>query len=669
MKNKNATKIHENVERFIYIGYNEEKMGKRLRKRGVRMKRVAFFTDGWRKYFNYAWIAGCNNYIKEHNLDINLYVFNSFGNFSQDEKFNMGEYNIYNLPDLSAFDGILVDFTNVMVEDVRKKLMDRIREANIPVVSLIMPLEGACCAGIDNYAAMSKIVEHMITEHGCKVLNYVGGPEDSWENQARFTAYKDTLTKYGIPVEERRIYHRDYAIETGEFAFDHFKEQNLLPEAFICANDNIAVGLCHKAKQFDLQVPKDFLVTGFDNFDKASVYNPRITTAGFIREDIAYKAMESLYKLMEGMPTEKIVYGEVLHVFQDSCGCVAENPFDHARYVEDKIFSEDRDVRMTNRMLEVKRTLMECRSFSELGECLPKYLEVLRCNSIYMLMDKAYVNAEQYDNPDVVKEKYTFEGALSKEMQVVLAYRNGQVYSDVKLSRPGKLIPEEIAEGGHVYVFSPLHFREKEVGYFVFKNSDYMLDGQLIFEFLNVLWESLENMYHRILLNKMNEELSNLYVRDSLTGLYNRMAYNRFAIPMFEKCMEEGKPLMIMFVDSDRLKYINDTFGHDMGNVAIKTVSRAISVNLPEDGIAIRYGGDEFVVMVPNYAKEQAIELVEKMRGHVQRTSTALNTGFEITASIGFVIAEDKSIGLADYINAADEKMYENKRAKKVTRE
>ena len=117
----------------------------------------------------------------------------------------------------------------------------------------------------------------------------------------------------------------------------------------------------------------------------------------------------------------------------------------------------------------------------------------------------------------------------------MLAYRNGQVYSDVKLSRPGKLIPEEIAEGGHVYVFSPLHFREKEVGYFVFKNSDYMLDGQLIFEFLNVLWESLENMYHRILLNKMNEELSNLYVRDSLTGLYNRMAYNRFAIPMFEK--------------------------------------------------------------------------------------------------------------------------------------
>ena len=126
---------------------------------------------------------------------------------------------------------------------------------------------------------------------------------------------------------------------------------------------------------------------------------------------------------------------------------------------------------------------------------------------------------------------------------------------------------------------------------------------------------------------------------------------------------------MIMFVDSDRLKYINDTFGHDMGNVAIKTVSRAISVNLPEDGIAIRYGGDEFVVMVPNYTKEQALELVEKMRGHVQRTSTALNIGFEITASIGFVIAEDKSIGLADYVNAADEKMYENKRAKKVTRE
>lgn len=633
------------------------------------MKRVAFFTDGWRKYFNYAWIAGCHSYIKENGLDINLYVFNSFGNFSQDEKFNLGEYNIYNLPDLSVFDGVLIDFTNITLEDVRNSLMERIKDAGIPVVSLNVPLDGTYCAGIDNYSAMSTIVEHMITEHGCRVLNYVGGPEDNWENQARFAGYKDTLAKHGIPIEEKRIYHRDYDIETGELAFSYFKEHDLMAEAFICANDNIAVGLCHKAKECGMCVPKDLLVTGFDNFDKASFYKPRITTAGFIREDIAYKAMESLHKLMMGLPTDKIVYGDIVHVFQDSCGCTPENPIDRGKYVENKIFGEARDVRMTNSMLDVKRTLLECRSFDELGERLPKHLEVLCCDSIYMLMNKAYVSGEEYENFDTVVEKNTDAKESSNEMEVVLAYRNGEVLSDVKLSRPGKLIPEEIVETGHVYVFSPLHFRDKEVGYMVFKNSDYMLDGQLIFELLNVLLESLENMYHRILLNRMNDELSMLYVMDSLTGLYNRMAYNRFAVPMFDECIRREKALMIMFVDVDRLKFVNDNFGHDMGNVAIKTVSRAIAAHVPEGGIAIRYGGDEFVVMVPEYKEKEAESMVQKIERHIKRTSSALDTGFEITASIGYVIAENCEKGLAEYINFADEKMYAIKRAKKAARE
>ena len=631
------------------------------------MKKVAFFSDGWRKYFNYAWIDGSHKYIHDNNLDINLYVFNCFGNFSQDEKFNLGEYNIFNLPDLSDFDGILVDFTNIAIDGVKDSLIAKIKESGLPVVSLVAELEGAHCAGINNYEAMYTIVEHMITEHGCKTLSYVGGPADNGENKERFRAYKDVLTKYGIEVEEERIFHKDFDIASGEESFRHFKEKELLPDVFICACDNLAVGLCYEAKKHGYNVPKDFLVSGFDNFDKASFFSPRITTAGFVREDIAYKAMGMLHRLMEGQEVEDILYADVVHVFQDSCGCIPKNPRSRGEFVEYKIFGEDREVRMTNKMLNVKRTLLECRSFEEMGQILPRHLEDLGCGSIYMLINHEYARGEEYANADYIKGKIHVTDEYPKDMEVVMAYKNGQILSNVSC-KEGHLIPEDITENGQVFVFSPIHFRDQEVGYMVFKNSDYMLDGQLIFELLNVLLESLENMYHRILLNRMNEELSMLYVMDSLTGLYNRMAYNRFAIPMYEECMRLGKPLMIMFVDVDRLKYINDTFGHDMGNVAIKTISRAISAHLPEKGIAIRYGGDEFVVMIPEHSKEEAEYLIGQIESHVRRTSFALNTGFEITSSMGYVIADDENVSLADYINIADERMYEKKRAKNAAR-
>ena len=65
--------------------------------------------DGWKRFFTYAWPAGILQRIKETGEDINLYIFNSSGDWSMDEDYNIGEYNIYNLPDFADFDGIILD--------------------------------------------------------------------------------------------------------------------------------------------------------------------------------------------------------------------------------------------------------------------------------------------------------------------------------------------------------------------------------------------------------------------------------------------------------------------------------------------------------------------------------------------------------------------------------
>ena len=101
------------------------------------MKKIAIVADGWRRFINYDWICGCKRYIKEHNLDAELYVFNSFGNFSKDEKYNEGEYNIFTLPDFSEFDGIIVEITNVAKRKNSKKIIDMIKASNVPAVSLL----------------------------------------------------------------------------------------------------------------------------------------------------------------------------------------------------------------------------------------------------------------------------------------------------------------------------------------------------------------------------------------------------------------------------------------------------------------------------------------------------------------------------------------------------
>ena len=88
--------------------------------------------DGWKRSFTYAWPAGILARIKETKEDVNLYIFNSSGNWSNDEKYNTGEYNIYNLPDLDEFDGIILELNNISspkaLETVVKKAKDAEKE-------------------------------------------------------------------------------------------------------------------------------------------------------------------------------------------------------------------------------------------------------------------------------------------------------------------------------------------------------------------------------------------------------------------------------------------------------------------------------------------------------------------------------------------------------------
>lgn len=160
-----------------------------------------------------------------HQSDMDLYIFQSFGNFSMDEKHNAGEYNIARLPDFSEFDGILLDLATVSQPDLIAEIIERAKLSNIPAISLLEQIPGLYHSGIDNYEAISRIVEHLITEHGCRTLNFIGGPEFNRENQLRFKAYRDALLRHGIPFEEQRVIHHNYEIETGIQAFPHLKRK------------------------------------------------------------------------------------------------------------------------------------------------------------------------------------------------------------------------------------------------------------------------------------------------------------------------------------------------------------------------------------------------------------------------------------------------------------
>ena len=632
-------------------------------------KKIALITDGWKRYVTYAWVQGYRRYASEHQLNTDLYVFQSFGNINTDEDYNSGEYNITRLPDLRTFDGIILDLSNVSDASLKESFLARVRESGVPAISLLEDLPGLYYSGLDNLTDFGILVEHLITEHGCRKLNYVGGSPQNQENQKRFLAYRKTLEKHGIPFEPERVIERSYEIKTGIRAFAEFQQKDLLPEAFVCASDNIAVGVCLAAREAGFSIPEDFLVTGFDNEDKASYCNPRITTADFSKTEIMYHAMELLVDIWNGQTGHRCTYTQTIHIFQESCSCVSKCPPDRGQYIIKRILSEARQSDMQNWMIDLNRFLLDCTSYTDLTSHMQMWLHEHQFGNLYLLMNPDIFHLEKVDIlPEIPDDIYRCVGYPDK-MTVVHPVSDTEAVMQLSIT-DGHLLPDITRTGDqNIFVFAPLHFREREVGYVVLQNCDYLLDHQFLFKMLNSFRTALESLYNKLVLCKKNKQLSQLYIHDSLTGLYNRMAYENLALPLFQKYMQKKKHLGILFVDADHLKYINDNFGHDMGNLAIRSIASAIHKSCPVGSVCMRYGGDEFVCVIPDFDLPRMHRLEKTILHALEEISDVSRFPFPLEASIGSVIADDAVFSLNDYINLADQKMYASKKARKAARE
>jgi len=154
--------------------------------------------------------------------------------------------------------------------------------------------------------------------------------------------------------------------------------------------------------------------------------------------------------------------------------------------------------------------------------------------------------------------------------------------------------------------------------------------------------------------------------RDVLTGLHNRRRFDEVLETEFMLSSENGWPMTIAFIDLDHFKTVNDTHGHLAGDAVLASVARVLNSHLRKRDFIMRYGGDEFVAILPGTGIEAARGVFERLREAVleQQFEGAHGTVFNITVSIGLASHMDASrrVGSAlDLVRAADRALYEAK--------
>jgi diguanylate cyclase (GGDEF)-like protein/PAS domain S-box-containing protein len=175
----------------------------------------------------------------------------------------------------------------------------------------------------------------------------------------------------------------------------------------------------------------------------------------------------------------------------------------------------------------------------------------------------------------------------------------------------------------------------------------------------------LGHTYEAIRRIRLQQDLKHQAIHDPLTGVYNRRYFNERIGKEVERSRRYHHPISFLMLDIDRFKEINDTFGHQMGDKVLQEVAGLVSDQLRENDLVIRYGGDEFLIVLPETNSELQMITKRIQQAVAKRNKENPLLDFPVTLSIGAAHWEPKDDTPIEAVLAkADQRMYEEKRQK-----
>jgi diguanylate cyclase (GGDEF)-like protein len=154
-------------------------------------------------------------------------------------------------------------------------------------------------------------------------------------------------------------------------------------------------------------------------------------------------------------------------------------------------------------------------------------------------------------------------------------------------------------------------------------------------------------------------------VRDPLTGLLNRRYFDAALTHAFAAARRTGTPLSVVVLDLDRFSAVNNEFGHSVGDEVLRRVADVLRVQVREADIVARYGGEEFVIIAPGATRDQAVDVAERIRTAVSRTSSRPIDGHRVaialSAGVASMLGDERDA--EELFRAADSGLLAAKRA------
>lgn len=597
--------------------------------------------------------------------DCLLLIYHCFDDISSIISDSSNADSVFDAVSYDSLDAMVIYQTDEHQNKIFRKICRNCGQRNIPVISIDVPFDNTFYVSFGYGEAFSKIVDHLITEHNCRKIKHMAGIKGNDFTQTRIDSCAEIMKKYGLEFGENDVMYGGFWDYPTRVAMDNFfASGEELPDAFVCANDAMAMSVCSVLNEKGYRVPEDVIVTGFDGIELEKYHIPRLTTAKRDYNELA----ETITGILDKIKADPAItpYNTELSytpVFSGSCGCSSdifkENGALFTDFIKNYDYVRGHEERMNCMSNEI--------AFNPTLDNARRILREYSFGGTYLCISDEFACFDENGTGNISDTIDTFPERLT----VLLACVDDDKYHiEGQSFVPADILPEfeHIIPGNNTLVISSLYNPHFIIGYFT---SYYVLPSDIYFKQLYTYNMMVNRCIETVRLHEhmkgLNRKMEFMFTHDQLTKIYNRYGFYKNFSEAFTSRSNGNKDIFIASVDLNDMKFINDNFGHSEGDEALRMTAKALlqaAAAVDERIICSRFGGDEFVVaMIGNGDSEEKSELFrESFVFALNMINDSSGKQYRVSASVGLSCSPlDDIQNLEELIERADRMMYTDK--------
>jgi DNA-binding LacI/PurR family transcriptional regulator/nitrogen-specific signal transduction histidine kinase/ActR/RegA family two-component response regulator len=281
----------------------------------VLMDYMTQFVGSYEAQFRDAFHLKCREY------DLNLFLV--YGGMVDEPYFgSSASVGMFDLVQPSNIDGVILMSSSIGSQcgaDRLRQFAEKYHAMSACSVGLAVP--GIPSIVVDNRGGMEAMIEHVIRDHGHRRVLFLGGPTENPEAQLRLQAYLNVLKRHDLVADPALMKVGNFIPRGAQLAMEEVLAQGLVFDAVVAANDSMALSAIYVLLQHGRRVPRDMVVTGFDNLVAAGLGNPPLTTVAQPFEAMADQAIRILLDRQAGAEVRALYEFPTDLVVRRSCGC------------------------------------------------------------------------------------------------------------------------------------------------------------------------------------------------------------------------------------------------------------------------------------------------------------------------------------------------------------